>query len=231
MCVDYIAEELALAARDLPLDRSNREILKPTKGAALAARAKVYLFGASPQYNGNNSDWAKKLISYDGTPLIDPEYKEERWAKAAAAAKEVMDLGVYKLYSVPKNTEGSGNMKGAQGSALGFDYYKYPKTIEPGASIVQDGKGWKIEYKTVPGYSDQPFNDGAEGCGWANIDPTESYRQLFDGSLSAYANPELIFSRGYGDIIDNLSTSDAALPRWMELPRFNTQNVRCLLHG
>ena len=205
VCVDYIAEELALAARDLPADRSNREILKPTKGAALAARAKVYLFGASPQYNGNTGEWAQKLVSFDGSPLIDPEYKEERWAKAAAAAKEVMDLGVYKLWTVPKRTEGSSNMKGAQGSALGFDYYKYPKTVEPGASIVPDGAGWKIDQNAIPGYSDQPFNDGAEGCGWSNIDPTESYRQLFNGSLSAYENPELIFSRGYGDIIDNLS--------------------------
>ena len=42
-----------------------------------------------------------KLINYDGRHL-DPEYKEERWAKAAAAAKEVMDLGDYNLYTVPK---------------------------------------------------------------------------------------------------------------------------------
>ncbi|MDR2086002.1 MAG: RagB/SusD family nutrient uptake outer membrane protein, partial [Dysgonamonadaceae bacterium] len=47
-CVDFITSELALAAVDLPDSRSNTEIMKPTKGAALAARAKVYLFGASP---------------------------------------------------------------------------------------------------------------------------------------------------------------------------------------
>lgn len=205
VCVEYIANEMALAARDLPLDHSNREILKPTKGAALTARAKVYLFGASPQYNGNTGEWAQQLKSYDGTPLIDPEYNEERWAKAAAAAKEVMELGKYKLYSVPKRPGNSSNMKGAQGSALGFDYYRYPKTVEPGGTIVPNGTSWKVQPQTIPGYSDQPFNDGADGCGWADIDPTESYRQLFDGSLTAYANPELIFSRGYGDAMDNLS--------------------------
>jgi hypothetical protein len=205
VCVEYIASELALAARDLPLDRSNREIMKPTKGAALAARAKVYLYGASPQYNGNTSEWANKLRSYNGEPLIDPVYDEKRWAKAAAAAKEVMELGQYKLYTVPKRLTNASNMRGAQGSALGFDYYRFPKTIEPGASIEKSGNNWKIEPKSIPGYSDQPFNDGAEGCGWADIDPTESYRQLFDGSLTAYANPELIFTRGYGNEMDNLS--------------------------
>ncbi|GAB1415393.1 RagB/SusD family nutrient uptake outer membrane protein [Paludibacter sp.] len=200
VCVDFIANELAIAAKDLPLERSNRTILKPTKGAALTARAKVYLFGASPQYNGNTSEWAQKLKNNDGTPLIPQIYKEEYWAKAAAAAKEVMDLNKYKLYTVSKRAVNASNMKGAEGSSLSFDYYEYPKTVEPGSKIVADGAGWKIEVQTIPGYSDKNFPEG-----WADIDPTESYRQLFDGSLSAYANPELIFSRGYGNEMDNLS--------------------------
>jgi hypothetical protein len=204
VCVDYITSELALAARDLPLERNNREILKPTKGAALAARAKVYLYGASPQYNGNTGAWADKLVNNDGTRLI-PEYKEERWAKAAAAAKEVMDLGQYSLYTVAKRATSASNMKGAAGSALGFDYYRFPATIEPGGTIVQDENAWKIQMQPISGYSDRPFGDGGIDCGWENIDPCESYRQLFDGSLSAYSNPELIFSRGYGDAMDNLS--------------------------
>ena len=206
-CVEYIASELALAATDLPLDRSPNEILKPTKGAALTARAKVYLFGASPQYNGNNSAWAKKLSSFDGSPLIDPEYKEERWAKAAAAAKDVMSLNKYYLYSVPKRTQDLKNMNGAVGSALsGYNYYQEPVTIEPGGKIGQDGNnGWMIQQQSFPGYSDRPFNNGEGNCGWADIDPCESYRQLFDGTRSASANPELIFSRGYGNEMDNLS--------------------------
>ncbi|KAA6303015.1 MAG: RagB/SusD family nutrient uptake outer membrane protein [Candidatus Ordinivivax streblomastigis] len=203
VCVDYITSELALAARDLPQreERSNLEIAKATKGAALAARAKVYLFGASPQYNGNTGAYARQLKNYDESPLIDPEKKNIRWAQAAAAAKEVIELGDYKLYTVPKRLTSTSNMKDAQGSALGFDYYRNPKTIEPGGTIVSDGSnGWKIESKNIEGYSNANFPEG-----WADIDPCESYRQLFDGSLTAYSNPELIFTRGYGDAIDNLS--------------------------
>lgn len=193
-CVDYITSEMALAARDLPgvEGRSNREIAKPTRGAALAARAKVYLYGASPQYNGNTSAFAKRLVSYDGKSLLADKngnvvYKPERWAKAAAAAREVMELGEYHLYTVPKRTISTGNMRGAPGASasMTFDYYRYPKTIDPPAR---------------PGYSDKNFPEG-----WADIDPCESYRQLFDGSLRAYSNPELIFTRGYGAFMDNLS--------------------------
>lgn len=36
--------------------------------------------------------------------------------------------------------------------------------------------------------------------GYADIDPFESYRSVFNGELSAYANPELIFSR-----VDNIT--------------------------
>ncbi|MDR0700010.1 MAG: RagB/SusD family nutrient uptake outer membrane protein [Tannerella sp.] len=207
VCVEYIASEMALAAQDLPWKQELgiNEIMKANKSAALAIRAKVYLFGASPQYNGNTNDWAGKLINYDGTPLIDPIYKEERWAKAAAAAKELIDEGKHNLYTVSIRSASASNMKGAAGSTLGFDYYRYPKTIAPGGTIVPDGNNWKIETQPVRGYSDVPFGEGGPECGWSDIDPCESYRQLFDGSLSAYANPELIFTRGYGDEMNNLS--------------------------
>ena len=193
-CVDYIASELALAARDLPgvEGRSNREIAKPTRGAALGARAKVYLYGASPQYNGNTSAWAQKLVNHDGRSLLADKdgnviYKPERWAKAAAAALDVMNLGEYELYTVAKRDLSTGNMRGEAGASSGmtFDYYQYPKTIEP-------------PFKA--GYSDAKFP-----LGWSDIDPCESYRQLFDGSLRAFANPELMFTRGYGDFMNNLS--------------------------
>ncbi len=36
-----------------------------------------------------------------------PEYSEEKWAKAAAAAKDVMDLGVYELYTADRRTTDS----------------------------------------------------------------------------------------------------------------------------
>lgn len=158
-CVDFITKELAIAAKDLPLDRTNRDKVRPTKGAALAARAKVYVFAASPEFNGNTE--MADLVNHEGKQLISQSYNEEKWAKAAAAAKDVIDLGVYRLFTAPFNATDQGPAQ--------------PKTIVP---------------PFHPKYSNASFPNG-----WQDIDPFESYRQLFNGALTASANPELIFSR------------------------------------
>jgi hypothetical protein len=199
-CVDFITSELALAARDLPAVgmRSNMEIACPTRGAALAARAKVYLFGASPLFNGNDDEFARQLVDHEGRRLISSGYSEEKWAKAAAAAKEVMDLNVYELHTVPYNPTSIGNMKKStdpdNGSAITFDYYLTPKTIDP-------------PYHPVHSEANFP-------AGWKNIDPCESYRQLFNGEVQAYANKELIFTRG-----QNQSTAGLSVMSLHQMPR------------
>lgn len=163
-CAEFIANEMALAALDLPKERSNRNVVRPTKGAALATRAKVYLFSASPLFNGNTDDWAAKLLDHEGKRLVSAEYDESKWAKAAAAAKDVMDLGVYTLYTAPFREQSQGTGR--------------PATIAP---------------PYHPKYSENNYPDG-----WKNIDPFESYRQLFNGDLppSNTNNKELIFTRG-----------------------------------
>jgi len=158
-CVDYITNELATAAKDLPMTRTNRDRARPTKGAALAARAKVYLYAASPEFNGNTE--MADLIDHEGNQLISQVYNEEKWAKAAAAAKDVIDLNVYRLFTAPFNATDQGPAQ--------------PKTIVPPFNAR---------------YSNATFPNG-----WKDIDPFESYRQLFNGALTASGNPELIFSR------------------------------------
>ena len=48
-CADYIASEMALAAQDLPLTRGVNQISRPTRGAALAARARALLYAATAE--------------------------------------------------------------------------------------------------------------------------------------------------------------------------------------
>ena len=160
-CADFITSQLALAAQGLPLTRSNRDIARPTRGAALAARAKVYLFAASPLFNGNTDAWASGLVDKEGKRLLLEVYDEELWAKAAAAAKDVIDLNVYYLYTAPFRAIAQGGSK--------------PATIVPPYNAA---------------YSERDFPEG-----WQDIDPFESYRQIFNGDIQAYSNPELIFSR------------------------------------
>lgn len=160
-CAHYISTEMALAAKDLPLSRDEQAVARPTRGAALATRATVLLYAASPLANGNNDEVAQELVDDQGRRLLSAEYSEEKWAKAAAAARDVMELGVYQLYVANFRTSGNAS---------------FPATIAP------------------PYHSE--FSEQSWPNGWANIDPFESYRAVFNGTLRASENPELIFTRG-----------------------------------
>ncbi len=94
--VDFIDKDLSLAARVLPRTRTVNNMGRPTKGAALALRARVLLFAASPMSNGNKDFY--NVRNLDGTELYNQEYDESKWARAAAAAEDVMNLQVYNLY-------------------------------------------------------------------------------------------------------------------------------------
>ena len=94
-CIDYIVEEAELAASLLPAEYASGagDIGRATKGAALALKARILLYAASDLYN--DPSWATgygnpELISTTGD-------RTAKWQAAKAAAKEVMDLGLYSL--------------------------------------------------------------------------------------------------------------------------------------
>lgn len=160
-CANYISEEMLIAAKEmetLGMVRSQDGSTRPSVGAALATRAKALLYAASPIANGNNKPFASKVTDHNGQPLLSREYSEEKWAKAAAAAKDVIDLGVYRLHI---------------------------------ATIQLTGNDATV----VPPF-DNNFSNSNWPLGWANIDPEKSYAQVFNGTLQASGNPELIFTRG-----------------------------------
>ena len=106
---NFIASEMVKAAQEIKYTKRDEEnISRPTKGACLATRAIVYMYAASPLANGQLSngqhpagvtnDVAKQMLNYDKTPLLSLQYDESKWARAAAACKDVMNLGVYDLY-------------------------------------------------------------------------------------------------------------------------------------
>ena len=88
--VDFLDKELTESARLLPLRRTVNNLGRPTRGASLGLRARVLLYAASPLYNGN-TDFFNVKDCY-GKQLVAQTYDETKWAKAAAAAKDVIDL-------------------------------------------------------------------------------------------------------------------------------------------
>lgn len=163
-CANYIADEMAIAAGELATTRTNSDINRATRGAALALRAKVLLYAASPLANGNTE--MADLTDDKGNALISQEYDESKWARAAAAAKDVMELDIYRLYVANRRYNNDGGQA-------------YPETLMP--PITDDNRE----------YSENEWPNG-----WKNIDPFESYRSIFNGDLQPTANPELIFTRG-----------------------------------
>jgi len=77
----------------------------PTKGAALAVRAKLWVFAASPLYNGGFTE-ALSLKTTDGKSLF-PGKDDSKWDKAVAACKDFIDFaeqGNYSLYKAYTNS-------------------------------------------------------------------------------------------------------------------------------
>lgn len=134
-CAEYLATELAEAAGALPLNRSIQQITRPTRGAALALRAKVLLFAASPLYNGGApADVAAALVDKEGNPLLSSTYDESKWAKAAAAAKDVIDLGRYQLYVAYRKDAGD---------------IAYPATVTPPYDPEFSDSNWPFGWKDI----------------------------------------------------------------------------------
>lgn len=104
--VDWLDSELKDIAASLPLSADDKSWYygQPTKGAALAVRTRMLLYAARPLYNGN-SDLAD-VKNADGTLLFNSTYDETKWERAADAAKDLFDLGVYDLHK-EYNDDGS----------------------------------------------------------------------------------------------------------------------------
>ncbi len=102
-CVDYITAQCDDAAAVLSASYAGLDYGRVTKGAALALKARVLLYAASPLFNrspATEDATLKPIISY-------PVYDVNRWKLAADAAKAVMDLGQYSLY-VDNSKPGNG---------------------------------------------------------------------------------------------------------------------------
>ena len=78
--IDFIAEECDTCANHLPIsykDLKDAEIGRVTKAFAMGVKTKALLYAASPLFN--------------------PEGNAEKWQKAAKAAKDIIDLGLFVL--------------------------------------------------------------------------------------------------------------------------------------
>ena len=109
--IEYIDSELTAVASELtqePIFEDKDYRAWPTKGVALAVRAKLWLYAASPLLNGGYRE-ALSVTNPDGTRLF-PDYDAGKWEKALAACKDFIDYaeaGRYELYKEYKDNNGA----------------------------------------------------------------------------------------------------------------------------
>lgn len=150
-CVACITNLTELAAENLPIKPDLLSVARPTRGAALALRAKVLLYAASPLMNGKApADVASEMVDNKGKRLLPETYDESKWAKAVAAAKDVMDLNAYQLYTANFKTSGDP---------------AFPATIAPPYNEEFSNKDWPDGWQNIdPFESYRAIFNGSTGA-------------------------------------------------------------------
>lgn len=181
--VDYICQEFGEALKGLPMpqQQSMNYFERPTKGAALALIARLRLFQASPLFNGGTAarrcfgDWKRKS---DGKDYVNQTPDPARWAVAAAAVKQVIDMDYYSLYTVAKSKEAPYPLDESVPTA---DFPNGAGNIDPFHSFADmfNGEGipkvnkeiiWGVERSNgVTGYTRHSFPVKYQGWGGMSV--------------------------------------------------------------
>ena len=100
-CIDFVCRELYDAAQVLDQEQISIYMGRATKGAALALRARMMLYAASPLFNPvGKSIYEGWKSNTTGENLMPTTYDKKKWADAAEAARLVIDMPQYSLVEV-----------------------------------------------------------------------------------------------------------------------------------
>ena len=127
-----------------------REILRPTKAAALALRARLWVYAASPLYNGGYPE-ALQLVDTEGKRLF-PDYDANKWKIAKQRLEDLFtfaDSHSIKLYKAKADAQGVVDPNLSIYEL--FQYYNDEIIWANGNNDYNDGVTLKMEARTIPG--------------------------------------------------------------------------------
>jgi len=201
-CVEKICADFNEAAELLPTDRIESLQYLPTRGASLAMLARMQLYAASPLFNGNTyyADWKDT----QGRNFISQNVDKEKWGKAAATYKKIINMNKYAIHTVAKinNEKGTGTQPlpstvssaNFPDGAGNIDPYKSYKTLFDGTYqpyIVKEyiyycvnGMAGNGDYRMV-----MPAKLGGNSSFSVTLDMTDDYR-MADGRTFSQATDE-----------------------------------------
>lgn len=189
--VEYICAEFEKAAELLPLNVPILDFGNPTKGVAYALIARLRLQHASPLFNGGQaarsyySGWKRKE---DNQHYVSQQYDEKRWALAAAAAKRVIDMNKYSLYTVeaddltpelPKQVSDPAYYQAYPEGAAGIDHFKSYSEMFNGEAVssINPELIWGKKSEGLKSYiaASFPISNG----GWGGMGVTQKVVDAF----------------------------------------------------
>ncbi len=178
--VDFITQTLDEAYPDLADNYSGQDYGRATKLSVLALKSRLYLYAASPLFNGNSEMYADFVSKIDGRHLISQEFSIEKWQKAADASKDAIDklesMG-FRLYSDTEAGLPDDNKPGLPNKAQRrirysiMDYTANPEVIW--ADTRHEGY-YDIQNRSAPRQSIGFVNPGA-GCICPTLQTVESF--------------------------------------------------------
>ena len=170
--IAFIVNECTESAAHLPdtyVGMLNDEIGRVTRGVALAVKAKALLYAASPLHN--------------------PSGDRSKWQKAAAAAKELMDLNLYRLDPAEKaNNYTSPEVIFAimRSESQSFERYNFPVRFTEGQRTSIAGtyptQNLVDAFQTAGGYDITLTSNG-----WQTADPDFDLSKPYEGRDPRFA--------------------------------------------
>lgn len=170
--INFIVTECDEAAENLPdtyVGLLDDETGRVTRGFALAVKTKALLYAASPLHN--------------------PSGDKSKWEKAAAAAKEIMDLNVYRLDPDEKaNNYTSQEVIFAimRSESSSFELYNFPVRFTEGQRTYISGsyptQNLVDAFQTANGYDITLGSDG-----WQTSDPDFDITKPYEGRDPRFA--------------------------------------------
>ena len=164
--ISFIVSECTECAANLPttfIGMLDDELGRVTKGFALAVKTKALLYAASPLHN--------------------PSGDKSKWQAAAAAAQELIDLGVYSLDpGVKVNNSASPEviMLVMRSESQSFEKYNFPVRFTEGQRTAMSGtyptQNLVDAFQTAAGYD---IVLGANG--WETSDPAFDVNKPYEG--------------------------------------------------
>lgn len=170
--INFIVSECDESAANLPdtyVGLLDDEVGRVTRGFALAVKTKALLYAASPLHN--------------------PSGDKSKWEKAAAAAKEIIDLGIYKLDPDEKaNNYTSQEVIFAimRSESSSFELYNFPVRFTEGQRTYLAGnyptQNLVDAFQTAKGYD---ITLGSNG--WQTADPDFDVTRPYEGRDPRFA--------------------------------------------